>query len=252
MTPCCMIYTGIINYFCPKETRMKNAYFLFLFFTILSCNAQPDSAIKTNPAGFEKGLSGNGIQILDVRTDAEFKTGHIKNALLADWNNQAQFLDRVKYIDKDKPVYIYCLAGGRSAAAARWMRENDFKTVIELEGGINAWKKESKPLEDNRNQPQMSTEQYEAKISGNKITLVDFGAAWCPPCVKMAPLIDELEKMTDLNVTIVKIDAGIHTDVMKQLNIGPIPVFIIYKKGKEVWRKEGIVTKEEFLAQLNQ
>ena len=47
-----------------------------------------------------------------------------------------------------------------------------------------------------------------------------------------------------------KVDAGVHTDIMKELNIEPIPLFIIYKKGKEVWRKQGIISKDEFISQL--
>jgi hypothetical protein len=34
------------------------------------------------------------------------------------------------------------------------------------------------------------------------------------------------------------------------MNIEPIPVFIVYKEGKEVWRKQGVVSKEDLLAQL--
>jgi thiol-disulfide isomerase/thioredoxin len=153
-------------------------------------------------------------------------------------------------VDKDKPVYIYCLAGGRSAAAAEWMRQTGFKNVLELVGGMNAWKKENKPVEGMSNQPQMTIEQYWARIPKDKTTLVDFGASWCPPCVKMAPVLDELVSTKDVNFELVKIDAGIHTDIQKILHIEPIPVFIIYKEGKEVWRKQGIVSKEELLEQL--
>ena len=66
----------------------------------------------------------------------------------------------------------------------------------------------------------------------------------------MAPIIDELESTKDLHFLLMKIDASLHTDLMKALNIEPIPVFIIYKEGKEVWRKQGVVSKEELLAQL--
>jgi thiol-disulfide isomerase/thioredoxin len=170
--------------------------------------------------------------------------------LLADWNNKDQFYERVKYVDKDKPVYVYCLAGGRSAAAADWMRQNGFTNVLELVGGMNAWKKANKPVEGMSDEPQMTIEQYWAKISKDKTTLVDFDASWCPPCVKMAPVLDELGKNKDLKFVLVKVDAGVHTDIQKTLNIEPIPVFIIYKKGKEVWRKQGIVTKEELKKQL--
>ena len=230
---------------------MKNVYFLFLFSAFLSCKAQTDQLTKTGPEDFEKGIAGTNVQVLDVRTFKEYNTGHIKNALQADWTNSSQFSDRIQYLDKDKPVYIYCLVGGRSTAAADWMRKSGFKNVVELIGGINAWKQAEKPLEGSTNEPQMTMEQYLAAISADKMVLVDFGAAWCPPCVKMAPVIDELQNNKDLKFRLIKIDAGIHTNLMKEMNIEPIPLFIIYKKGKEEWRKEGIVSREEFLAHLN-
>jgi rhodanese-related sulfurtransferase len=229
---------------------MKNVWFGLLLFSFSSCEGQQDSSRKLNPDAFEKGISRSDIQVLDVRTAGEYQGGHIKNALLADWNDKDQFNERIKYVDKDKPVYIYCLAGGRSAAAAEWMRQTGFKNVLELVGGMNAWKKENKPVEGMSNEPQMTIEQYWARIPKDKITLVDFGASWCPPCVKMTPVLDELVSTKDLNFELVKIDAGIHTDIQKILHIEPIPVFIIYKEGKEVWRKQGIVRKEELLEQL--
>ncbi len=229
---------------------MKNAIFLFLFFSFVSCKAQPAVNSKIGPEEFEKAIADNSPQVLDVRTAGEFKTGHIKNSLLADWNNKQEFNERIQYVDKKKPVYIYCLVGGRSASAADWMRKNGFSNVVELAGGINAWKTASKPLEGSSNEPQMTEEQYRASIPENKTVLVDFGASWCPPCVKMNPIIDELESTKDLNFLLVKIDASVHIDLMKALNIEPIPVFIVYKKGKEVWRKQGVVSKEELLGQL--
>lgn len=230
---------------------MKNVWFIVLLFSMASCHAQQDSSRKLGPDAFEKGISKADIQVLDVRTSGEFRGGHIKNALLADWNDKDQFNERIKYVDKDRPVYIYCLVGGRSAAAADWMRQNGFKNVLELQGGMNAWKKGNKPVEGMSNEPQMTMEQYLAKIPKDKTTLVDFGASWCPPCLKMNPIIDELESTKDLNFLLVKVDAGIHTEIQKTLNIEPIPVFIIYKEGKEVWRKQGMVTKEELLMQLH-
>ena len=230
---------------------MKNVYFLFLFSSFLACNGQEDASTKIGPEDFEKAIASPNIQLLDVRTSAEYKTGHIKNALQADWTNSKEFTERVQYVDKDKPVYIYCLVGGRSASAADWMRQKGFKKVVELQGGINAWKKAERPLEGSSNEIQMTLEQYLATIPKDKTTLVDFGAEWCPPCVKMAPLMTELQHIKEFNFLFLKIDAGIHTNLMKALNIEPIPVFIIYKNGKEVWRKEGIVSREEFLEQLN-
>lgn len=229
---------------------MKNVCLLLLLFMAVSCRSQQDSTRKLGPDAFEKGISKADIQVLDVRTSGEYQSGHIKNAMQADWTNKEQFNDRIQYVDKNKPVYVYCLVGARSAAAAEWMRQNGFSHVMELVGGINAWKRAAKPLEGQKDEPQMTVEQYWASIPKDKTVLVDFGAEWCPPCIKMQPVIDEVEKAKDLEFILIKIDAGIHTDVMKSLNIEPIPLFIIYKNGKETWRQQGIVKKEDLKKQL--
>lgn len=226
---------------------MKFFYTSLFFFFSFSCSSQSHSV---NADEFEKGLLKDSIQVLDVRTADEYNNGHIKEALLADWNNQSQFRERVQYIDKNRSVYIYCLVGARSAAAAEWMRKNGFTDVIELQGGFNVWKQNNKPVEGRSNERQMTAEEYWNSIPKDQTALVDFGAVWCPPCVKMEPVLEEIKKDPALHFSFLKIDAGVHTSVMKSLNVEPIPVFIIYKNGKEVWRKKGLVTKEEFTAQL--
>jgi rhodanese-related sulfurtransferase len=128
-----------------KIEYMKNVLTSLLLFSMVSCHGQQDSSRKIGPDKFEKGIAKPGIQILDVRTSGEYNNGHIKNSLLADWTNREQFNDRIQYVDKNKPVYVYCAVGGRSSAAAAWMRQNGFTNVLELNGGFNDWKKERQP-----------------------------------------------------------------------------------------------------------
>ncbi len=231
---------------------MRNVFFCLLLFSVVSCKSQSSAShdIHYGPQEFEKGLQSDKVQILDVRKASEFKTGHLKNALQADWTNKEQFFERIKYVDKDRPVYIYCLAGGRSSAAAAWMRNNGYKTVIELNGGINAWKNAGKTVEGSSQEKQMTLEEYEVSIPVGKTVLVDFGAEWCPPCVKMEPVLAAIKQDASLKFDLIKIDAGIHTDLMKGMKIESIPVFIVYKNGKETWRREGIVSQEELAEQL--
>lgn len=231
---------------------MKNIIILFLLFTVAACHSQGSNSGETRVTvdQFEKGMIEKGAQILDVRKASEFGSGHLKSALQADWTDKTQFFDRIQYLDKNRPVYIYCLVGGRSAAAAAWMRDNGFSKVIELSGGINAWKMAGKEVEGQQYVKQMTPEEYQASIPANRTVLVDFGAEWCPPCVKMEPVITEIRNDPSLNIEFVKIDAGVHTDLMKAMQIEAIPVFIVYKNGKETWRKQGLVSKEELIAQL--
>jgi rhodanese-related sulfurtransferase len=186
------------------------------------------------------------VQVLDVRTAGEYQSGHLKDAFLADWNNETEFRERIKSLDKNKPVYTYCLSGARSGAAAQWMNKNGF-TAYNLNGGIVAWKKADKPVEQVMLAKQITMQEYMALIPTDKTVLVDFGAVWCPPCKKMAPVLDTLVKTHGSSFELIKIDGGDQTAISKLLNVEGFPTFILYKGGKEIWRKEGIVEPGEFI-----
>jgi rhodanese-related sulfurtransferase len=229
---------------------MKKLFSIILLSALFACQAQDNQVSKMNANDFEKSITADKVQVFDVRTMAEFQSGHIANALQADWNNKAQFVERIGFLDKNKPVYVYCLAGARSESAAVYLRKNGFKNVIELEGGINAWKRYGKSLEDASNEKQYSIEEYNALIPKDKTVLVNFGADWCPPCVKMKPVLNEIINDPAIEISLIKIDAGIHTDIMNTLNIEGIPVYLLYKNGQQVWRKDGIFEKSELLSIL--
>ncbi len=217
---------------------------------IFSCAAQPKTSITANE--FEKEItSKENIQILDVRTPGEFFSGHIKNALQADWNDKKEFERRLAFVDKTRPVYIYCLAGGRSAAAADKMRNLGYKQVIELAGGTNAWRAANLPLEGNSTEKQMTIEELNATITGSKTVLVDFGASWCPPCIQMEPVLKNVREKNNGKFTFINVDGGRDQDILKEYKVTALPVFIIFKDGKQVWRKEGIATEKEISEQIN-
>ena len=222
--------------------------FLFLA-TGISCTAQNKTSLTADE--FEKSIGNKDkIQLLDVRTPGEYFSGHIKNALQADWNDKTEFDRRIGFVDKTKPVYVYCLAGGRSAAAAEKMRYMGYKEVYELKGGINAWKAANKILEGNSNAKQMSLDAFNNTIQGSKTVLVDFGAEWCPPCRTMEPILKGLESNKAIKFTLLKVDGGNDQDILKQYKVTALPVFIIFKDGKQSWRKDGIATEKEMEEQL--
>jgi len=229
----------------------KSLFILPIVVLILSFGCYSQTNISLPPSDFKNEISHADVQVLDVRTSGEYQSGHIQHSLLADWNNREQFMERIKYVDKTKPVYIYCLSGGRSAAAAKWMRENGFGSVYELKGGISAWKTASLPLEGAANIKQMTMEEYQSQVAGTGTVLVDFGAEWCPPCKKMEPVLDQLQKDMNGQFKLVRVDAGVDVDVMKKLDIEGIPMFIIYKNGMEVWRKEGVTELAEFKKEIS-
>lgn len=217
---------------------------------ILSCHAQVNQNEKLDPDEFQKQLAADKGNLLDVRTAAEYRTGHIAGALQADWTNRKEFEERIKYIDKTSKVYVYCGVGARSAAVAAWMRNNGFTQVLELSGGIINWQKKGKPTEGTAAIKQMTMEEYKALIPATGIALIDFGAKWCPPCVKMEPVLKEVNETLKNKFTLVRVEAGNHIAIQQSLGIESYPTFIIYKNGKETWRQSGLVEKSVLLDQL--
>ena len=216
---------------------------------LLACDSYSQKAIL-DPQGFESALTEGNVQLLDVRTAKEYQSGHLKNALQADWNNQPDFKDRTAHLDKDKPVFVYCAAGSRSAAAAEWLAGQGYK-VTELKGGFIGWKSANKPVEQPSNEKPISLAEYKVMTNLGPVVLVDIGAEWCPPCKKMEPVLEQLKKDLGEKFKLVKIDAGMQTELMKQLNAEKIPTFIIYKNGGESWRKVGIADINELKRNLN-
>ncbi len=86
-------------------------------------------------------LDNPEVVILDIRTQDEFDTYHIKNAILIDFY-QDTFREEINALDKNKTYLIYCRTGRRTGTAdnnARdLMLQLGFPKVYNLLGGIHA------------------------------------------------------------------------------------------------------------------
>lgn len=229
-------------------TYLRNI-FIITAFCLTGISGKSQEPVSTD--SFAVAIKDPKVQILDVRTPSEYKSGHIKSAFLADWLQKDEFKRRVGFLDKSKPVAVYCAAGPRSEKAALWLSENGFSNVVYLKGGFTKWKMEGKPFEAEQEVTQLSRTEYDNYLSAFDLVLVDFGAVWCPPCKKMEPVLDSLQNEMKNKFKLTNIDAGVNTEIMKELKVDVLPTFILYKKGKEVWRKEGLVAKSEFVRAIN-
>jgi rhodanese-related sulfurtransferase len=118
-----------------------------VFLSLLSSCSQSSSAQNLlSPEEFSREMTLPGAILLDVRTPGEFADGHLIGARLADWND-AGFGAAVAGLPRDQTVLVYCLAGGRSAAAAGYLRKQGFVRVLELDGGIDRWNARGLPTE---------------------------------------------------------------------------------------------------------
>ncbi len=217
---------------------------------LMSCaQTSTNPSLTLNAAAYKEAIAAKNIQVLDVRTAAEFNGGHIKHALQANWLDQKEFTDRTQHLDKNLPVYVYCQAGARSASAQTALEAKGYK-VVNLEGGMSNWKMNGFPVDGTGDKAQMRVEDLNTTTSSNKIVLVEVGGDWCPPCRKMLPVLEVLNQKPAAPFYFLRVDGANDIDVMKSLNAEGLPTFILFKNGKETWRHEGLVTVEEFNAAL--
>jgi len=122
-----------------KKITLMLGFMALLFTGVLSAQNGANTGIITlDKTAFKAKLTKKHVQLVDVRTPAEFTLGHIDGA--ANLNvNDAQFKDLAAKLDKRKPVAVYCKAGSRSAKAAGILAEMGFKTIYNLDGGYTAW-----------------------------------------------------------------------------------------------------------------
>jgi rhodanese-related sulfurtransferase len=107
--------------------------------------AQKSSQMLLNPDDFESKALQTGVQLVDVRTPAEYQSEHITNATNINFNDP-DFKATMDKLDKTKPIAVYCGAGVRSGKSANLLAQMGFKTIYDLQGGIGAWKAKGKKV----------------------------------------------------------------------------------------------------------
>jgi thioredoxin len=230
---------------------MKNLILSALFTSTIiftSCKGQTQKVAETiEPKVFAEKINNSDITLLDVRTPEEFSSQHIDNALNVNFNG-SDFDAKVAQLDKNKPIYVYCLSGGRSAKAMQKLSDAGFKEVYNLQGGIMKWNAEglSKPAAAEG----MTMAEFQKLVQSDKKVLIDFYAEWCGPCKKMAPYLEKMKEEMKGEIKIVKIDADKNQQLAQDLQIEGLPTLILYKEGKEVWKNLGFIKEEDLKKKL--
>ena len=88
-------------------------------------------------------------------------------------------------------------------------------------------------------------------ISNNTVVLVDFWATWCGPCRMLAPVIEQLGAQYEGKVVVGKVDTDEQPALAMQFGIMSIPTVILFKDGKEVERKVGVMPAQAYTQMLD-
>jgi rhodanese-related sulfurtransferase len=90
-------------------------------------------------------LMNQGALLLDVRSVEDFAAGHIRGARSVPAGQLAGSVDSLKRY-KEKPVIVYCEQGSSASGAMRELAQLGFGQVVNLRGGLRAWRAEHLPV----------------------------------------------------------------------------------------------------------
>jgi len=84
------------------------------------------------------------------------------------------------------------------------------------------------------------------------LTLVDFFADWCMPCIMMGPVIEELGGKFTGKIKFGKINVDDNNDIAGRFRVASIPNFILFKNGQVLDRFVGAMPVEDFEEKLKE
>ena len=89
----------------------------------------------------------------------------------------------------------------------------------------------------------LTAENFDEVIGGDKPVLVDFWAPWCGPCQMMLPVVDELAE-EEKDAVIAKVNIDEDSAIAEKFHVMSVPTFLMFKEGKVVNQIVGAVSKE--------
>lgn len=84
-------------------------------------------------------------------------------------------------------------------------------------------------------------------LQSGETVLVDFTAAWCGPCKRLAPIVEEVAEAMKGKVKVGKLDIDDAPITASKLGIRSVPTLIVFKGGKAAGQHLGLTTKAKIL-----
>lgn len=131
--------------FAGNHVLLVSAFFVILAALTWNLVVDPGGKDAVDPVQATELINHQDAVVVDVRSMAEFKDGHIINAInipLNGFKNQIGQLEKYK----NRPIVACCRSGSRSGMAVRALRQAGFEKVHNLRGGMLAWESASLPV----------------------------------------------------------------------------------------------------------
>ena len=118
---------------------------VFSLLMVYSCQIFESTEInEISDAQFTE-IQDSDYILVDVRTAEEYESGHIQDAVNFDFYSES-FQNDILTLDKSSSIILYCRTQNRSTKTANYLKENGYKEITVLEGGITSWVKNGNDL----------------------------------------------------------------------------------------------------------
>ncbi len=82
--------------------------------------------------------------------------------------------------------------------------------------------------------------------------LVDFYADWCGPCKAMSPVVQQVAGQFSGKLKVIKVNIDSNQAAASQFRVQGVPTFILFHKGKQVWRQSGAMPAQQLTQAIQQ
>jgi thioredoxin 1 len=98
----------------------------------------------------------------------------------------------------------------------------------------------------------VNKEQFNELVKqSEKLVVVDYGAAWCGPCKKIKPILEELGETMSDTIEIYYVDAGEQPGLAQEYGVMSLPTLLFFKQGEVKDRIIGLVGKDKIIEKIN-
>lgn len=94
----------------------------------------------------------------------------------------------------------------------------------------------------------LTSETFSKALEDNTILIVDFWADWCGPCLKVAPILDEIS--SEYNAKIVKVHVDENPEISSKYEVSSIPTIMVFENGIPVKKIIGAQPKHKMVKEL--
>jgi thioredoxin 1 len=84
----------------------------------------------------------------------------------------------------------------------------------------------------------------------DKPVLVDFYADWCGPCQTLSPVVQQVASSMGDKIKVIKVNVDKNQHAALRYRIRGVPTLILFYRGRELWRRAGLMTRRELTASV--